>query len=98
MRNYLSRPGFGGGRARPGAAHMPTTALRFGHRSGGADPEPPGLVAGRRSDAAVGSTAYDDRSATQAGIVSLFDRRIEGVHIDMQNTPIRREHQLTGHD
>jgi hypothetical protein len=44
-------------------------------------PDPPrfGLVAGRQDYA----TTNDHRAAAQAGIVTLLDRRVEGVQVGM---------------
>jgi hypothetical protein len=38
--------------------------------------------------------AHGQRSAAQAGIVALFDRRIEGVHVDMDDFA----NPVAGHD
>jgi hypothetical protein len=56
--------------------------------------EPARLVAGGRHHPALPAAADGHRPATQLGIVPLFDRRVEGVHVDVDNTP--RSRWLTG--
>ena len=51
------------------------------------------LVAGRGDDAAVGGAADDDRLAAQFGVVALFDRRVERIHVDVQDAA-RIHHRL----
>jgi hypothetical protein len=50
-----------------------------------ADTELAGFVACGRHDAALARTADRDRSATELWIVPLLDRRIEGVHVDVDD-------------
>ena len=47
------------------------------------DAELPGLVACRGDHAALLGTANGNRFAAQVGIVPLFDRREESIHVDM---------------
>jgi hypothetical protein len=49
------------------------------------DSERPRFIAGRRDDAAFARSADRNRLATQLGIVALFDRRVERVHVDMDD-------------
>ncbi len=59
---------------------------RLGHRHGRADAEGPRLVAGRRDHAALRRlTADRERLAAQRRVVALFDRRVEGVHVDVKD-------------
>lgn len=56
---------------------------------GGADLELSGFIAGGADDAAlVGRGADDDGFATVFGMITLFDGREEGVHIDMEDDAI----------
>jgi hypothetical protein len=50
------------------------------------------LVARRGDYAPFGAVADSDRTAPKLGIVALFDRRIEGVHVDMND--LARRHTL----
>jgi hypothetical protein len=46
------------------------------------------LVARRTDDAAAGGIAADgDGLAAQRGVVTLLDRRVEGVHVDVKDPP-----------
>jgi len=48
------------------------------------------LVAGGRHDAApVGPAADCERLAAQRWIIALLDRRVEGVHVDVKDSPHR---------
>jgi hypothetical protein len=60
-------------------------------RHRGMNPERAGLVTCRRDDAAFARSANRDRPAAQLGIIALFDRRVERIHIDMDDftTPNR---------
>jgi hypothetical protein len=49
------------------------------------NPERAGFVACRRDDAAFARSADRDRLAAQLGIITLFDRRVERVHVDMDD-------------
>jgi hypothetical protein len=49
------------------------------------NPERAGFVTCRRNDAAFARSADRDRLAPQRGIIALFHRRVEGVHIDMDD-------------
>jgi hypothetical protein len=54
-------------------------------RHRGMNPELPRLIACRRHDAAFARSANRDRLAAQLGIIALFHRRVERVHIDMDD-------------
>jgi hypothetical protein len=49
------------------------------------NPERAGFVTCRRDDAAFARSADRDRLAAQLGIIALFHRRVERVHIDMDD-------------
>ena len=55
---------------------------RHGH--GGGDPEAASLIGGREHHAAV-APADDDGSAHQVGVAEQGRRRVEGVHVDVQD-------------
>jgi hypothetical protein len=55
------------------------------HRHGRANAKFPRLVAGRCDDTPVRGSADDQGFVAKLGIVALFDRRIERVHINMQD-------------
>ena len=62
------------------------SAARHRHRR--ADAERARLVAGRGDDAALADAAADDdRLAAQARVVALLDRRVECVHVEMEDAP-----------
>ena len=57
-----------------------------GHgRHGGPHAELAGFVAGCSHDAALTGSADGNRLAAEIRIVPLFDRRVEGVHIDVDD-------------
>src|SRR5712671_1799349 len=56
-----------------------------GRRHGRANAEGARLVARRGNHAPLGPVADSDRTATKLGIIALFDRRIEGVHVDVDD-------------
>ena len=69
------------------------------HRHRRAHAERPRLVAGRGDHAAAGGAAADgDRLAAQRGIVALLDRRVEGVHVDVEDAAghLKSEGRSTG--
>ena len=49
------------------------------------NPELPRFIACRRDDAAFARSANRDWLAAQLGLIALFDRRVERVHIDMDD-------------
>ena len=63
-------------------------------RHGRADAELAGLVARGRDDAPLARAADRDRLAAQLRIVPLLDRRVEGVHVDVDDLAYRPS---TGH-
>jgi len=44
------------------------------------------LVTGGRHDSAACCSADDEGSSDEAGVIALFDRRVEGVHVDVENS------------
>ena len=61
-------------------------ADRAAHRHGRSDSVPPRLVARGGDDTArLGGATDRYGPAAQIGTVTLFDRRVEGVHVDMEN-------------
>jgi len=44
------------------------------------------FVAGCRYDSAAGNAANDERFSDETWVVTLFDRRIESVHVDVENS------------
>jgi hypothetical protein len=46
------------------------------------------FVAGRRHQAALAGSADGDRLAAEIRIVPLLDRRVEGVHVDVDDLPL----------
>ena len=64
-----------------------TTADRLRHRQRRSDAELARLVAGRRDHAAPFRPSTDgDRPAAQLRPITLFDRRVERVHVDVHDT------------
>jgi hypothetical protein len=59
--------------------------LRLHRRHGGVDPEHARLVAGRRHHTTGARTAHDHRLAPQLGPAPLLDRRVERVHVDVED-------------
>ncbi len=53
------------------------------------------FIARRRDHAARAAAADGDREPAQLGIVALLDRRIESVHVDMDDLAVRTA--LPGH-
>jgi hypothetical protein len=64
-----------------------------GRGHGRAHAKLPGLVAGGGDHAAPGAMAHGHGLALEVRIVALFDRRIEGVHVDMDDLA-----RVVGHD
>ena len=62
-----------------------TLPLRGHRRHGRPDAELAGFVARRRHDAPLAGSADGDRLAAEIRIVPLLDRRVEGVHVDVDN-------------
>ena len=57
-------------------------------RHGRTDAVAPRLVAGRGDHAAAFGTAYGQRTAPVFGVVALFDRRVERIHVDVYDFPL----------
>src|SRR5262249_25427227 len=64
-------------------------AFRRYRRHRRADSELSGLVACRCNDAALRRTADRNRLAAKLRIISLFDRRVERVHVDVDDLAMR---------
>ena len=69
-----------------------TLAHGRGRRHRRSNAEGARLVARRGDYAPFGAVADSDRTAPKLGIVALLDRRIEGVHVDMND--LARWHTL----
>ena len=65
-------------------------------RHGRANAEGARLVARGGHHAPLGPMADGDRSAAKLGVVALFDRRIEGIHVDVDNLAQRHLSAITG--
>jgi hypothetical protein len=59
--------------------------LRIAGRHGRPHAEDTGFVTRRGDDASLGTVADGDRTSAQTGIIALLDRRVEGVHVDMND-------------
>jgi hypothetical protein len=55
------------------------------HRHGGTNPESAGLITGGGYHPAGGRSADDNALTLQPGVVQLFDRGVEGIHVEVQN-------------
>ena len=64
---------------------VPGASPGLGSGHGGADPELPGLVGGRRHDATRPGTADDDGLAPQRRLVALLDGRVERVEVEVED-------------
>jgi hypothetical protein len=53
---------------------------------GGADAEFAGLVTGGGDDSALAAAADGDGAAAEVGVITLLDGRVEGVHVDVNDT------------
>ncbi len=71
--------------ARFDADKMIAASNRFGHGHGRTDTKFAGLVTRRCDDAAVSTATYDQWFAAKLRIVPLFNGRVKGIHINMQN-------------
>ena len=78
--------------ARRNEEELRAFAPRRDRRHGRAHAEGAGLIACRRDDAALARAAHRDGLAAQLGFVALLDRRVEGVHVDVDDLarPCRR--------
>jgi hypothetical protein len=65
-------------------------AHRLDHRHRAAHPEPAHLVGGGQDHPAPGISAHDHRQAPQLGMIALLDRRIEGVHVEVNDRAFGR--------
>jgi hypothetical protein len=70
--------------------------LGTGHGHRGTASEAPRLVARRRDDAARAVVPDEHRTAAQLGPVELLDRRVEGVHVHVQDGAEHRGHIVAG--
>ena len=64
--------------------------LRGNRWHGRPDAELARFVAGRRHDAALAGSADGDRLAAEIRIVPLLDRRVKGIHVDVDDLALRR--------
>ena len=71
--------------ARLDADGVRAAAQRLADRHRGAHAELAHFVAGRRDHAAIAGAADDQRLAAQLGSVALLHRRVERVHVDVQD-------------
>jgi hypothetical protein len=44
------------------------------------------FVAGSRHDSAARYSPDNERFSDEAGVIALFDGRVEGVHVDVENS------------
>jgi hypothetical protein len=65
-------------------------AFRGDRRHGRANAALAGFIARGGDDAALGRAAYCHRLAAQVRIVALLHRRIEGIHVDMDDLAVKR--------
>jgi hypothetical protein len=80
--------------ARPHEDQVRTLTFSGHRRHRRADPELPRFVAGGGDDAAFRGPAYGDRLAAKLRIVPLLDRRVEGVHVDVDYLAVRRRRDV----
>ena len=80
--------------ARRDEAAMGAEAFRLRERHRRMYAKGAGFVGGGRNDAPAALSADDDRLALERGVVSLFDRRKKGVHIDMHDPATHDEAPL----
>src|ERR1700730_13758486 len=67
-----------------------TLPLRGDRRHRRAHTELARLIACRRDDAALPRSTHGDRLAAQFRVVALFDRRVERIHVDVDDLPAAR--------
>jgi hypothetical protein len=68
---------------------------RLRHRHRRCHAVPPGLVGGARHDAARAGATHHQGTATQPRVVPGLDRRVERVHVDVQDRLLRLDVALT---
>ncbi len=71
--------------ARPDADGVGAAPQRLAHGHGRVDAVAAHLVARRRHHAPSARAAHDDGPAAQRWVVALLDRRVEGVHVHVQD-------------
>ena len=91
----LARDGAIDVEARPHEHQFGALAHRRGRRHRRAHAEGAGLVARRGDDASLGAVADRDGTPSKRRIVALLDRRIEGVHVDVDDLAHRHAATLS---
>ena len=81
--------------ARPDADRMRAQPQGRAHGHGRVHAELSNFVAGGRYDSAAVDSADDDRLAGGLGIVALFNRCIERIHVNMKNSAMTGPHAST---